>query len=80
MPSDDGLLGCHQNWPDRDEFSGDLSVLIGFAEAAFSSRTWAFSARRFDELTIDANVGPIFAATGNEIHHEYASACVSDRR
>jgi hypothetical protein len=35
-PSDDGFSGCLQNWPDRDEFSGDLGLLIGFAEVAFS--------------------------------------------
>jgi hypothetical protein len=77
-PSDDGFLGCLQNWPDRDEFSGDASVLIGFAEVAFSCRIWAFSTRRFDELIIDANVGPM--GTADEIHHDYAAPCISDRR
>jgi len=80
QPSDHSFLGCHQNWPDRDEFSGDLSALRGFAETVFSGRTWAFSTRRFDELIIGANVGPILVATGNEIHDEYASPFVTDRR
>jgi hypothetical protein len=77
-PSDDGFLGCHQSQAERHEFSGDASVLTGSAEAAFSCGIWAFSIRRFDELIIGANVG--LTETVNEINHEYASPCISDRR
>jgi len=33
-----------------------------------------------DELISGANVGPILIGTANEIHHEYASPCISNRR
>ena len=58
-PSDDGFLDCLQNWPHRDQFSGDESVLTGFVEVALSCRIWAFPTRHFDELIIGANVGPM---------------------
>jgi hypothetical protein len=53
------------------------SGLTGFAEVEFSYRIWAFPNRRFDELIIGTNGGPI--GTAKEINHEYASPCISDR-
>ena len=46
---------------------------MGFAEVAFPCKVSAFSTRRFDELIIGANVGPI--GTANEINHDYAAPC-----